>query len=431
MLVFSANKRLSNDGSNFTSVISDITDDVARMVIMIESGMRHFVDGKIDPDPKPVFTKKINGCTINMFIKQADLILLLPNHLDFNMHVSMFISELEMRLRDVETQLKMKPVVLMETNQFAKISREHIPKAGSLILPDNSSQWIPKRIFASSKIHKPFLNNPAAFHWLVSDELFDLSIPGKCEADSRWLVDRSTIVVNLTSVPIHRFTSHAQLTSIHTVLKQLDITNIVEYTVRNGNFNPIRVGQKNADEVKDILALHLRGDICNVSDRAKYRFVSIKRTKQQMTNEDCLIAFVNGEYTPGAIHYECQMCGTKQSGRMYALAKEIDPSHTIACAGFCCNCANASPTFIPLIGSNGIIAYNTGIPFSVICERYGIPKSHMILAESKKFLKRGYVRNARAFAVSPSARIHIQMLNEIVKFRDSVPDGDFVITNPS
>lgn len=425
MIILSANEQLMSDGSNFASVIAGITSDVAKMIIMVESGMRHFVDGKIDPNPKPMLSKKINGCTINMFVKRARLTLLLPDHLDFNTYVTMFISQIDMQLHSVETQLRMKHTVFMETNQFAKISREFIPKAGSLILTDDINSQIMKRSFMVGKKFQSLID-PTAFQWLVSNELHDDRHLIMDKSDFVWFADNTMIIVNLTSIPIHRFTSYIQLIDVNAILKQLGITNIVKYTIGDVNSNPIPVDQKDPSDVKNDLSLHVHGFV-DVSDHEKNRFVSINRTKEQMTCNDYIAGFLNGEYTPSALHYVCQMCGFKQSKSMYAIVKEIYSSNTRELVGFCNECANSCDEFVILAETKTLIAYYTNIPFSAICEEYNVSKQHIVLFESPKFLKRGYVRDARTFALSHTAQISVRLIGEIVKFHNSLPSGEFVI----
>jgi hypothetical protein len=435
MNVITPADKMHPSGSNMKSAIDDVVDELARTIIMIETGRRHFVGTTIVKDPEPMFVKQLGYCTVNMYVRNSNLIILVPYGIDFATCVALLIGRVNDRIHDFEAALRLGDVMIRDDNVFARIDAEYTRTIDSLIMPKGQKNQVMKRIFvlAGSTVER---NLEAAFRWDIRNYPDQLS----SRQEACWFADKADIYVNFIGAPLDRFTSHAQMSSIRVVLRHLNAKKIIVYRKeRSGHSFVLENEPEYANRFSVVTYESNMSDAIRITHddtvvKHAKKFMHLRRCADAkddipgtMSAVDFFDAFMECKHELGARVDVCQMCLKPQCGSMFALKKTVDQMDEYAAV--CRRClddqvfANASKnTWIT------VVKYMINIPFSDVCEARNIPKQHALLYESDNFNNShfGYVRDATAMAFNTD-HASITAISAIVKFIDQVPDGEFII----
>jgi hypothetical protein len=446
MNIITPKEILRSSGENTSAVLDGIVDELARLIIMVETGRRHYRgDGERVANPEPFFTKTMDFCSINMYVNKARLIVLAPKEIDFNHCIALLIGRVNNKLHDLDAALGKTDVMFKEENAFASTTAEYVRTVDSLIMPKGTSSQVMKRVFTVGDARTTAPN--AAFRWEISKRIQQFpgpNMPGYVRPEAIWFADKADIYVNLVGSSISRFSSHEQFRSIDAVLQHFGVKKIIRYkTVRNifmredekqpevkydtatwdGSMDHIKVQHANIELLAD-KCMHIKWKSSADTPDAP---------SSSMTGNDFFNAFMERSHELGALIDLCQMCNKRQCDRqMYALKKYVDlvsfgPS-PIEYAVICRNCMCNDHAFIDISRTAKIVAYFPKSRWSDVCQDHGYPRAHALLFESDSFRDEHklYARDEARIAFN-SMNVTLATLRAIEKFMLEVPEGEFLV----
>jgi hypothetical protein len=447
MNVISSNEAILLSGENMKSVIASVVDRLAKMIIMVETGLRYFVDGALVANPEPMFVKSMGYCTVNVYVQRAEMMILVPSGVDFNTCVAILISQVNDRLHDLEINIPDGNVMFKNDNVFSNIREEYTRTVDSLIMPKGSKNQVMKRVFQVGSISGNRIPDNA-FRWDINSSLASIA-PYK--ADAIWLADKVDIYVNLMNAPLDRFSSHSQLDDMKNVLRHLGPKKVIEYfrttakqfsaTKSNGGASKLhRMMYYSSESSEDIIIVGV--DNANSINGAFMRLSrhdddDEKKTNAVVTPAEFYSAFMDRKYNPSAKNYTCQLCLKDNHGTMYALCRTaaglvqtetnvFKNAYNCEYLAICPHCISSDQVFADASRLTMIISYYVSIPFSEVCETHGIPKNHALLYEGlNSQLSKYYLRNDTTFALA-SRTVSLRSIIAFMKFLDEVPNGEVI-----
>lgn len=458
MNVITSQTAIQPSGENITGVIGSIVDELAKLIIMIETGRRHFVAGLRVANPEPFFVKTMEFCSINMYVNNAKLIVLVPTSVDFNNCIALLIGRVNNILHDLDAAISAVDTMFKEENAFAFTRSEYVRTVDSLIMPKSATNQVMKRVFKVWDGSRSTVLN-TAFQWDISKNIQQFpgtSMPNRLHPEAIWFADKTDIYVNLVGASISRFSSHEQLRSISSVLQHFGVKKIIQYQRNRKTF--MREDEKQ-EEFKyptvtwngatySIRITHITNNSSLIDDTCMYINWKPRMSEPAdasathlvpvaMTGNDFFSEFMESKHEFGASVDLCQMCHKRQCDiRMYALSKNtangLDPfsrgsdEYAVICGKCMCN----DPAFIDISQSIKIVAYYPKTQWSDVCEDHGFPRKHALLFESDSFQNthKMYSRDETLIAFA-SPVVTLTILQAIEKFMLEVPNGEFLVFN--
>lgn len=437
MNVITPKEALRSSGENTSEVLDSIVDELARLIIMVETGRRHYgEDGERVANPEPFFTKAMGFCSINLYVNKAKLIVLAPKEIDFNHCIALLIGRVNNKLHDLDAALGKADVMFKEENAFASTTAEYVRTVDSLIMPKGTSSQVMKRVFTVGDARTTAPN--AAFRWEISKRIQQWNVAAYIRPEAIWFADKADIYVNLVGAPIGRFSTHEQLRSVDAVLQHFGVKKIICYRTVGNLFMhedekkpEVKYGVVTWDGSMDhIKVMHVNIEL--LADKCVH--IKWKPSPDApdglSPGNDFFNAFLDNTHELGAPIDLCQMCNKRQCGeQMYALSKSLNElPFGKRYAVICRNCMCNDHAFIDISRTVKIVAYFPKSRWSDVCQDHGYPRTHALLFESDSFRDEHklYARDDARIAFNSSA-VTLATLRAIEKFMLEVPDGEFLV----
>lgn len=434
MNVITSASAMLPSGENTKEVISSVVDELAKMIIMVESGLRYFVNGTLVANPEPFFVKQLDYCTININVVSAELLILVPDEVDFSTCVALLIGRVNDRLHDLEAQISGRDMMLKDDNAFSCIREEYTRTVDSLIMPKGVRNQVMKRIFVCGNDIRERMPE-TAFRWDVRSSIKQFRA---MRPESIWLADKADVYVNLSGAPLCLFTSHEQFSDIQRILDHLGVKKIIKYSRPQGGhftlsgetkppskFYTVSYDSQETDAIKITKPVDIKS-----LGSGKFMHLRHDENGTPITPQVFFDSFMEHKHELGASWNKCQMCFKNYSDQMYALVKNtaslIAYRNDQEYAAICQDCMCSDQIFADMSRNTQIMPYTSCIPFSEVCESQGIPKKHALLAESKSFRVSGYVRDDASMAFG-AVNVSLPLIIAIVKFRGGVDGGEFIM----
>lgn len=189
--------------------ISDETaDKIARLVIMIETGKRLYIDDQKVKDPEPFTIKDMGYCKVAMYCTEGRMIILCPYDVDSNRAISVFVQTITDSIRKYEYET---PGLVLDSDIFERATMSYDTQPANM---RGVQGGLFKRLFKLDDTHI----DDSAFEWIIRDTIPSFYEDPKTTFE--WTTMRNAIVIDLTG---HLQQQHNMLIEYPRVTSQIDI----------------------------------------------------------------------------------------------------------------------------------------------------------------------------------------------------------------
>lgn len=298
-------------------IADDIADKLARLILMIETGKRLFVNGVKVDNPEPLTVKDMGYCNVAMYSTEGRIVILCPYEIPINRAITLLVQKITDFIRKYD---ETRPALLLGTTVFERniISYDEQPANMRGI---NGCTF--KRIF---RVDDSW-NDRSAFDWVICD-----CLPAFCDdpvSTFEWCMMRTTIIVDLTGQlqPESKLIEYPKVSSQIDILTQCSIIpkDLYEYSHYNHTYVthecfgilPLNMHVSHISLPNNIVSSEMKDDVTLCVYTSKNLTLARKTTPIECKSETC------------------QMCYRKLYDQYYAVLHSDKKAY-----GFCKYCAH-------------------------------------------------------------------------------------------
>jgi hypothetical protein len=280
----------------FQFVTNDDIDILAKTMLMIETGIEKWVDGKEVDNPNDYTVYDTGFCKISTYAKTTNIFLILPEG-DIINHITEFIRKLEEKF----CVLNLTHHNIQRTETTFSIENVDVVCCSSSII-SSSEKFIKERVFIYNK-NESFNNvNNCMFKWEILYYIKKPNMYPKNILD--WFINETSIIIDCTGI------THANPGTLLSSTHDNDYSMLIECNILPFNMVKLILNNNN----KYIPITNFTIDILNSKDNScknnKITFTDDTKSNTNYIFTKCDFNSLNFEGKDKDIDIKCQCCKT-------------------------------------------------------------------------------------------------------------------------